>query len=227
MLLTSTTSQDTTKLIFEWLELHPQTVSIITTLIQVIVPCLCFRQIIVFLLKPYIDLRNKRIEAETDFYPILRLRINVLKGLLENHHRLECQDRRKGNIFSLLYKESVLFHNCPTYDRVSQNEIRQYWEATQRIKDAIDNSKANIPPKNSQKNKWESSLKDILLFCSLMESKHNNEDVQSIAEITDSNSIPPHIKECNRLIDSMDYLSRDFKTNPDKNNRLQQEGKGS
>ncbi len=198
-----------------WLESHPQSVIIIKTLIDIIVPCICFREIFLFLIKPYVERRNKRIEAETAFYPALRLSINALKGLLEQYGRLDFLNIEKGNVFSVRYKENDLYVICPLFKQVSEGEIKQLTEAAKKVKDTIENSVVNVPPKNSRKDKWENSQKEILLFCVFLESLSNNQNIPLFNMSENFGTTPPHSTACKELVDSMNYLTRDFEKYPD------------
>lgn len=217
MLLTIATSSNTNTVgeLVTWLECHPQSVIIIKTLIDTLVPCICFREIFLFVLKPYIERRNKRIEAETTLYPALRLRISTLKALLEQWDRIDYLNIEKGNIYSIRYKEEDLFRKCSAYERVSKDEIKQFHEAAERVKIIIENSNANVPPKNSQKNKWEKSQKEIILFCDLLRAIYNGQSIAQFNTSVDSSTEPPHIAACKELVVSMNYLTRDFNKYPD------------
>lgn len=218
MLLTIATSSNSNTIgeIITWLESHPQSVIIIKTLIDTIVPCICFREIIIFFLKPYIERRNKRIEAETTFYPALRISINTLKDLLEQCGRLDYLNIQKGNIFSIRYKDCDLFRKCPAFENLSEEEITKFHEAAEKVKTIIENPNSNVPPKNSQKIKWENSQKDILLFCIFLESIKNNRNIAQFNTSEDSGAELPHITACKGLVSSMNYLTRDFNKYPDK-----------
>lgn len=199
--------------IINWLEGHPQSVEIIKTLIATLIPCICFREILIFALKPYIERRNKQIQAETVFYPVLRMKVTILEDLLKKNNRLEVLDVNAGNIFIILYKENVRHSYCSEYkSEIPENEISLYKNALGEIKEVIEKTDVNVPPKKCSREEWEKSQVTLMLFYKTIEAKSNGMSVEVVTEkaTPETKLHPIHIEECEKLIQALKCLSKHY-----------------
>lgn len=194
--------------VINWFETHPQTVSIIDSVIKVIIPCLFATGLVRFLFKGAIENRNKRIEAEASLFPVLRRSIMELKEKLQDYGRLD-ESSEKTNIFILLYSHELRRSNFGyfEYDPETKNKYEHdyYKDRCMKIKKLIDESSCNVPAKKASKKDWYDNQHILVDFCDFIieiENRNENNSAGKLDSLEDS----LHVSKCKELSNTLNYF---------------------
>ena len=150
-------------------------------------------------------IKQKRAEAFFGFYAQLSLRIKTLQTDLEVNDRLNIIDPEVGNIYSLVYAETLVKQVCPKFKSITDEELIVYVTAAKELKSFLLESSNNVYPHGTTQQEWYKSQQVLLSFCEFL----TNEKVfyyMTNKEFEKGEVEPKHITKCKALINSMNFI---------------------
>jgi hypothetical protein len=185
---------DIVNCVFSWLENHSGIIGIIVI-------------IITGSLWSYKFLMQKRTEAFFGFYTRLYFQLKSLKSLLDDHDLLEIKSSDIGNIYSLLYIDSIRHEACEYFNKPSSKLFNDIKRLASQIKNTLTESESNVYPNASERKKWYDSQYVLFEFCEFLENDSKRE-ITSKAKVAGENSKFKHTVKCRKLINAINYIKK-------------------
>jgi len=145
---------------------------------------------------------GKRAEATFGFYVQLLQQINNLQSFLYDNELLEINNSNNGNIYTLMYNKKTQNKECTGFKELSDEQLDDINKRASQIKNTFNNSKDNVYPKYSEKERWYYSQQKLLGFCEFLA----NKSMRGITNIAKKDGEYKHIVECRDLINAMNYI---------------------
>jgi hypothetical protein len=180
--------------IIPWIESHPVTMALITTVTAG-----------TFWLHKYIN--HKRAEAFFGFYTRLLIQLKYLRKWLNDKDLLETENHKKNNIYALIYTEETQIEVCKVNHELPGEEFEELKELVKELKETITKSDNNVYPKASKKTEWYKSQQVLYEFCEFIENDGMRRNT-NIAKTKSSENTEEykHITMCKKLTDAMDCI---------------------
>jgi len=183
--------------VFLWLENHSGIIGIIVI-------------IITGSLWSYKFLMQKRAEAFFGFYTRLYFQLKGLKSLLDDNNLLKIEPPNVGNIYSLLYIDSIRHEACEYFNNPSSKLFNDIKSLASQIKNTLTESESNVYPNASERKKWYGSQYILFEFCEFLEND-SKRGITSIAKVAGENSEFKHTVKCRKLINAVNYINKSIK----------------
>jgi len=172
------------------------------------------RYFFAFILKAFLEFceffGKKRVEASFGLYTQLLINIKNLQLWLDERELLEINDPNKGNIYTLIYESRTQKKVCSAFKKPSDEQLEGIKNLASQLKKTINESKYNVYPKVSEKERWYNSQILLLEFCEFLEDENKRENT-NIAKISGENSEYKHIVMCRNLVNAMNYIKESIK----------------
>lgn len=149
-------------------------------------------------------LREKRAEAFFGFYASLIIQIKFLKEKLEKVDGLNISDVEYGNIFSLLYEDSLFKKYSAGYHKPEKNDLTILKDTAKKLKETLSDSQCNVFPVKADPQKWYDSQYTLYSFCDFL--VHIDEQTK-YGTLPKTNE-PLHIYKCKKLLDAINYIEQ-------------------
>lgn len=157
--------------------------------------------------------QKKRGIANYDFHFKLKTNLPDFRKKLDKNERLyipsdiNSVSTDVGNIFTLLYNQSLRSTYCGQYYPIEKDEFINYKISAEDLKKIITESDNSIFPRNSDKGLWESSIAVLLAFCNFITQIESIDSYNGETnELLNENGVPKHVAKCQELVNAMDYI---------------------
>jgi len=190
--------------IFSWIEKHPVTVGVLTI---VITSWFWWRNF----------LKQKRAEAFLGFYSQIMLQLKNLRLWLDEKNLLNVDTPEAGNVYALMYNDTVLINNSKIKHSPSDQEVTELTVLVSQLEETLLKSENNVYPKSANKNKklWYDSQAILFSFCDFIKQKSMHHCI-NVPQYTsgDNKDQYKHIVKCNELRMAMmhiqDYIEKSY-----------------